>query len=343
MPVEFKDYYATLGVSRDASAEEIKKAFRQLARRYHPDVAKDKAAAEARFKEINEAYEVLSDPEKRRKYDRLGADWQAYEGAGAGAPPGWGGGGGARPQGFARGWSATGTGPGGWQYHFGGTTGFSDFFEQFFGTRRGGAYSDFFGGGAGAAPEGSHAGADTEADLLVTLEEALHGGERIVRLERMDPRSGTTETRNLRVRIPAGVRDGQRLRIAGQGEAGAGGGPDGDLYLRVRFAAHPDYRVQGDDLYYELELAPWEAVLGATVEAPLPGGRQARVRVPPGTGSGQQLRLRGFGLPKRDGGRGDLYATISISVPDEQSLAPGERALWEQLARTSRFNPRVIS
>ncbi|MFZ5493967.1 MAG: DnaJ C-terminal domain-containing protein [Verrucomicrobiota bacterium] len=337
MPVEFKDYYATLGVPRDASAEDIKKAFRQLARRHHPDVAKDQAAAEAKFKEINEAYEVLGDPEKRRKYDRLGADWQASETAEAAPPPGWDGGRGGRPQGFARAWRG---GAGGWEYHFGGTTGFSDFFEQFFGTRRPrGAGADFFGGGPG--PEPAQAGADTEADLLVTIDEALRGGKRVIRVERTDPRTGATETRNLRVRIPAGVRDGQRLRVAGQGESGAGGAPDGDLYLRVRFAAHPDYRVQGDDLHYELELAPWEAVLGATVEVPLPGGRQARVRVPPGTGSGRQLRLRGFGLPQRGGGSGDLYATVSIAVPDDRSLPRDERALWEQLARTSRFNPRA--
>jgi curved DNA-binding protein len=323
-------------VSREAGAEEIKKAFRQLARRYHPDVAKDKAAAEAKFKEINEAYEVLGDPEKRRKYDQLGADWQAYEGVGSGNTPEWGGGTG---RGFARTWGGTrGATSGGWEYHFGGTTGFSDFFEQFFGTRRGASHQDFHFGGR--EPDPGLAGADTEADLLVTLDEALRGGERIIRLERIDPATGATETRNLRVRIPAGVREGQRLRVAGQGEAGIGGAPDGDLYLRVRFAAHPDYRVQGDDLHYELELAPWEAVLGAMVEVPLPGGRKARVRVPPGTGSGRQLRLRGQGLPRREGGNGDLYATVSIAVPDVRSLPPEERALWEKLAGMSRFSPR---
>lgn len=329
MPVEFKDYYAILGVPRDAGAEDIKKAFRQQARRYHPDVAKD-AGAEAKFKEINEAYEVLGDPEKRRKYDQLGADWQAHETTGAGVRSA-----GARPRWGAQAWD----GGGGWEYHFGGTTGFSDFFEQFFGTRREAAHPDSLFGDGG--PELARSGADTEADLLVTLDEALHGGERIIRLERRDPRTGTAETRDLRVRIPAGVRDGQRLRVAGQGEAGGGGAPDGDLYLRVRLAAHPDYRVQGDDLHYDLELAPWEAVLGATVEVPLPGGRQARVRVPPGSGSGRQLRLRGLGLPRRGGGRGELYATVSVVVPDEHRLTPPERSLWEQLARTSRFNPRA--
>jgi curved DNA-binding protein len=339
MAVEFKDYYATLGVSRDAGAEEIKKAFRHLARRYHPDVAKDKAAAEAKFKEINEAYEVLGDPEKRRKYDQLGADWQGLEGAGSGSTPEWGGGPG---RGFARAWDGSrGAAPGGWEYHFGGTTGFSDFFEQFFGTRRGATHEDFHPGGR--EPDPGLAGADTEADLLVTLDEALHGGERIIRLERTDPGTGAAEVRNLRVRIPAGVREGQRLRVAGQGGAGFGGAPDGDLYLRVRFATHPDYRVQGDDLHYELELAPWEAVLGATVEVPLPGGRHARVRVPPGSGTGRQLRLRGLGLPRRVGGHGDLYATVGIVVPDARALTPGERSAWEHLARTSRFNPRAES
>jgi curved DNA-binding protein len=337
MAVEFKDYYAVLGVSRDASADDIKKAFRQLARRYHPDVAKDKAAAEAKFKEINEAYEVLGDPEKRRKYDQLGADWQAHEAGAAGGTAAWGEG---QPRGYARTWrGAGGATSRGWEYHFGGTTGFSDFFEQFFGTHRGGSFTGSHAGGFGADP--TEAGADTEADLLVTLDEALHGGERVIRLQRIDPATGgATETQHLRVRIPAGVRDGQRLRVAGQGEPGSGGGPAGDLYLRVRLAAHPDYRVQGDDLHYDLELAPWEAVLGATVEVPLPGDRQARVRVPPGTGSGHKLRLRGFGLPRRSGGHGDLYATVSVAVPDSRTLAPAERALWEELARVSRFNPR---
>lgn len=328
MPVEFKDYYATLGISRSASAEEIKQGFRKLARKYHPDVAKDKQTAEAKFKEINEAYEVLGDPEKRRKYDELGANWQAYEQMGSTPPPG------ARrgPRGSTRAWQSP---EGEYEFHFGGTTGFSDFFEQFFGTRPGGGFGEAFGADrVGQA----RPGADTEADLLVTLDEVLHGGQRMIRLERVDPRTGESTTRTIRMRIPVGVRDGQRIRAAGHGESGHGGGPAGDLYLRVRLAAHPDYQVEGDDLHYELSLAPWEAVLGAHVTVPLPGGHHGRVTVPPGTNSGQRLRLRGLGLPGRDGTRGDLYAVVTIAVPGE--LSANERAHWEQLARASNFNPR---
>ena len=334
MHVEFKDYYAVLGVPRDASEDDIKKAFRKLARLYHPDVAKDKKTAEAKFKEINEAYEVLGDPEKRRKYDRLGADWESYE-QGGGVPPGETG-----RRGTTR-FRRSADGSQAYEFHFGGTTGFSDFFEQFFGTRRGGGFAEAFGDQGETRPPGPQSGADTEADLLVTLDEALRGGERLIKLERLDPRSGEAVTRTIRLRIPAGVRDGQRLRVAGQGEEGSDGGPAGDLYLRIRLAAHPDYRVRGDDLHYELTLAPWEAALGASVEVPLPGGKQGRIRVPPGTDSGQQLRLRGLGLPKRDGTSGDLYAVVAIAVPD--SLGAEERELWEKLARASRFNPRETS
>lgn len=328
MPVEFKDYYATLGLTRSATAGEIKQAFRKLARRYHPDVAKDKSTAEAKFKDINEAYEVLGDPEKRRKYDCHRPNWQAYEQAGATPPPG------ARrgPRGFTRGWS----GPEGeYEFHFGGTTGFSDFFEQFFGTRPGGGFGEAFGADR-TGP--AHAGADTEADLLVTLDEVLHGGQRMIRLERVDPHTGRSTTRTIRMRIPAGVRDGQRLRAAGHGDEGTGGAPAGDLYLRVRLAAHPDYQVHGDDLHYELTLAPWEAVLGADVNVPLPGGRHGRVTVPPGTDSGRQLRLRGLGLPRRDGTHGDLHAVVAIATPDQ--LTAEQRACWEKLARISDFYPR---
>jgi curved DNA-binding protein len=330
MSVEFKDYYTTLGLSREATPDEIKKAFRKLARIHHPDVAKDKAASDAKFKEINEANEVLSDPVKRRKYDELGADWQAYEGAGA-SPPG-----GTRgPQGFRRRSHSAAGGAQGYEFNFGGSTGFSDFFEQYFGTRHGGGFAE----NPGMA--GPQAGADTEADLMVSLEEALHGGERMIRLERMDPATGQATTRTIRLKIPPGVRDGQRLRTAGHGGEGHGGGPAGDLYLRVRLAAHPDYSVHGNDLHYELTLAPWEAVLGTTVAVPLPGGRQGKLKVPAGTGSGQQLRLRGLGLPNRDGTKGDLYAVVAIALPS--ILTDEERTLWEKLAATSNFKPRAES
>ncbi len=331
MPVDFKDYYTTLGISRDATPDDIKKAFRKLARIHHPDVAKDKEASDAKFKAINEANEVLSDPEKRRKYDQLGANWQAYEGAGA-PPPG------GQPQasrGFPRGQRATGPDGQEYEFNFGGSTGFSDFFEQYFGTRHGGGFSEHHGMG-GAQP-----GADTEADLMVSLEEMLLGGERMIRLQRSDPATGEPKTSTIRLKIPAGVRDGQRLRTAGHGVPGVGGAAAGDLYLRVRLATHPDYTVEGDDLRYELSLAPWEAMLGTSVDVPLPGGRRVKLKVPPATSTGRQLRLRGLGLPNRDGSKGDLYAIITIEMPpvatDEQ------RALWEKLAATSTFNPRAKS
>ncbi|MBV8899747.1 MAG: J domain-containing protein [Verrucomicrobia bacterium] len=329
MPVEFKDYYATLGVPRDASEEEIKKAFRKLARQYHPDVAKDKKQAEEKFKEINEAYEVLGDPEKRKKYDQLGARWQ--EGPGFEPPPEWEGGA----------W----TGPDETQtheFHFDGT-GFSDFFEQFFG--RGGRYGGFEEGfragrrGGGAAGQFAQRGADIEGDILVTLDEGLHGSSRTISLQRVDPSTGQGQTETIRVRIPPGVHEGQSIRVRGKGGQGIGGGESGDLYLRVRLAAHPDFRARESDLYYDLELAPWEGVLGASVTVPTLGGGRAKLRIPPGTSQGKQFRLRGQGLPKGTSGeRGDLYAVVVVQLP--QHINEEERTLWEQLRRASTFNPR---
>ncbi|MBW0001592.1 MAG: J domain-containing protein [Verrucomicrobia bacterium] len=328
MPVEFKDYYATLGVSRDASEEDIKKAFRKLARQYHPDVAQDKKTAEEKFKEINEAYEVLGDPEKRKKYDELGARWQ--EGPGYEPPPGRQGGAWTSPDGTQT-----------QEFHFDGT-GFSDFFEQFFG--RGGRYGGFEeafhrGRGGGAEADFAQHGADIEGDLLVTLDEVLHGSSRTISLQRVDPRTGEGQTETIRVRIPHGVHDGQSIRVRGKGGQGSGGGESGDLYLRVRLAAHPDFRVRGSDLYYDLDLAPWEGVLGSSVTVPTLGGGQAKLRIPPGTNQGKQFRLRGQGLPRgRDGQRGDLYAVVVVQLP--QHVSNEERALWEQLRRASGFNPR---
>jgi len=326
MALKFKDYYETLGVARTASPEEIKKAFRALARLHHPDVAKNKAAGEAKFKEINEAYEVLGDPEKRRRYDELGANWQD----GAGSPSAHGG----RPRGGAR--SPRGQ-P---DFEFGGTTGFSDFFESFFGGG-GGFESHRRSAGAGAEEEAfTHAGQDVEADLLVTLEEALRGSRRKVTLRRPGGNGDADRTDTYNVRIPAGVHEGQRIRLAGQGGAGFGGGPAGDLYLRVRLAGHPDFTVQGSDLHYDLDLAPWEAVLGVQVKIPALDGPTS-LRVPPGTAAGSQLRLRGLGLPREDGSRGDLYASACIQVPS--AVSAGEKSLWEKLAETSSFQARKPS
>jgi len=323
MPVEFKDYYDVLGVARNASDEEIKKAFRSLARKYHPDVAKDKKNAESRFKEINEANEVLSDPDKRRKYDELGANWSHPERQTAYQAGGF------------RGGAEEGS-----EFHFDGT-GFSDFFEQFFGSRGrpSGGFSRVWEDSTGGESV-SHRGQDIEGDILVTLDEILHGSMRTIRLQRTDPRTGQSTTQTLRVKIPPGVREAQLIRLAGKGQEGTGGGDSGNLYLRVKFAKHPDFRVRGADLYYDLELAPWEAMLGATVHIPSLDGTVS-LKIPAGATAEKQLRLRGKGLPVGDGTRGNLYAVVSIQVPSH--IAPDEKVLWEQLAAKSTFNPRKTS
>ena len=338
MPVQYKDYYETLGVTRGASDTELKKAFRKLAREHHPDVAKNKKQAEEKFKEINEAYEVLSDSVKRTRYDELGANWRP--GAQFHPPPGW--------ESFGKGGAAAGGEPD--EFRFSGT-GFSDFFEQLFGSRGG------RGGGSAAADMGGARGQDIEGDILVALEEAMHGSVRsvVVRHASVCAQCGGTGQRNRRacqacggsgqlakaetyqVKVPAGVTEGQRLRIAGRGEAGVGGGAAGDLFLRVRLARHPDFEVQGHNLICETEVAPWEAVLGANISVPTLTG-PVSIKVPPGTQNGQKLRVRGRGLPQRGGENGDLIVQTLIEVPKRTTDA--ERKLWEQLARESRFNPR---
>ena len=309
MPVQFRDYYETLGVSKTATQEEIKSAFRKLARKYHPDTAKDKKSAEEKFKEINEAYEVLSDPEKRKKYDAYGANWQqgSFQ-----PPPGAGG--------MARGFPGGDFEQGGVEFHFGGT-GFSDFFEQLFGARsgrrRGFAGYDF--------EEAPMHGQDVEADILVTLEEALHGSTRQISFRRGD--SGKTQTYT--VKIPKGIREGQRIRLAGLGESGGRGGPTGDLYLRIKFEKHPDFEVRGNDLYYDLEIPVWKAVLGGDVEISTLDGR-AKLHIPPHAQNGQKFRLSGRGLSRKEGGRGDFYAVLQPSLPRE--LSSRERELWREIA-----------
>lgn len=329
MAVEFKDYYTTLGVARGASEDEIKKAFRKLARLYHPDVAKDKKTAEEKFKEINEAYEVLGNPENRKKYDTLGANWK--QGAGFQPPPGWQ----QQPGAGGRRTRRTQT-PSGeeYEFHFGGT-GFSDFFEQFFGRQ---------GGFPGAeTPDDSarsfaQRGSDVEGEISVSIDEVLNGSVRSVSFQRTNSRTAETETHRFKVRIPAGVQDGQLIRVAGKGETGSGGASSGDLYLRVRLAAHPEFQVQGSDLVVDLDLAPWEAVLGATVTVKTLEG-SVNVRIPPGTNPGQQLRVRGHGLPRgQSGERGDLFVKLGVRLPD--SLSPAEKELWEKLAQTSSFRAR---
>jgi curved DNA-binding protein len=348
MPVQYKDYYQSLGVSRTASDAEIKKAFRKLAREYHPDVAKNKKQAEEKFKEINEAYEVLGDPAKRKKYDELGANWQS--GADFRPPGGW--------ESFVREQAAGRRGSRGQDYEFQfGGTGFSDFFEQLFGSagRRGAA--GFDGRGRFGEEEAPERGQDIEGDIMVTLEEATRGSIRSVSVRHgaLCEKCGGTgqrgrhacsacggtgqlaKTETHQVKIPAGVTEGQRLRVAGRGESGVGGGAAGDLYLRVRLAKHPDFDVDGHNLIYEAELAPWEAVLGASISVPTLDGR-VNIKIPPGTQNGQKLRVRGRGLPERGGGTGDLIVETRVEVPNR--ISDSERKLWEQLAQESRFSPR---
>jgi curved DNA-binding protein len=296
MSVDFKDYYEVLGVPRDADADDIRRAYRKLARQYHPDINHD-SDAEERFKEVGEAYEVLADPEKRERYDRLGDRLRA----GAEGPD-------------MAGFEDLFDGPD-VRVEFG-EGGFSDFFERLFGE------------GAGVADGGPLRGRDHEAVLELSLEEALAGGRR---------RLSFDGEGSFQVDIPAGVREGQRIRIAGKGAAGRGGGPPGDLYLLVRLKPHPRFRRDGDDLSVDLRIAPWEAALGATVPVRTLSGT-AQVRVPAGSSSGRRLRLRGRGLPTRDGGRGDLYASVQVAVPKE--LSDEERELFEKLAAVSHFDPR---
>jgi curved DNA-binding protein len=311
MPVAFRDYYDALGVSREASADEIRRAYRTLARRYHPDVNKEESA-EDRFKEISEAYEVLRDPEKRERYDRFGQNWKAGEDVSGAA--------GFDSRDAGAGFAAGRGGFGDARIDFGGG-GFSDFFEGFFGGRAGGARASGFEGF-------SMRGADQEAVLELSLEEAAAGGRRRITLD---------DGRDYEVEIPAGVRHGQRIRLAGAGARGGDGGPAGDLFLRVRIRPHPRFRVDGRDLYVDLPVAPWEAALGAAVEVPALGGT-ARVRVPAGSSTGRRLRLRGQGMPGPGGAAGDLLAVVKVEVP--KRLTAEERELFERLAAVSAFDPR---
>jgi curved DNA-binding protein len=306
MAVGFRDYYETLGVPRDASSEDIRRAYRRLAREYHPDVNKD-PGAEDRFKEVSEAHAVLSDPEKRAQYDRLGPNWRAGQDVSG-----------------ASGFEGFRPGGGGFddvRVEFG-EGGFSDFFEDLFGAgRRGGA------GGPGRGGF-SRRGSDHEAELELSLEEAARGGRRTVTF---------ADGREYEVNVPPGVRDGQRIRLAGEGGQGTGGGPTGDLYLRVRIGPHPRFRLEGDDLHTDVPVAPWEAALGATVEVRTLDG-PAQVKVPSGSSCGRRLRLRGEGMPRPRGGRGDLYAEVRIMVP--RTLSDAEREAFERLAQVSDYDPR---
>ena len=314
-----KDYYDIVGVKRDASEDDIKKAYRKLARKFHPDLNPGDKAAEEQFKLLQEAYDVLSNAEDRKLYNQYGENWRAVK-AGAGAPPpGWQGAGGSAREGGAQGFD------------------FGDFdFSRFrsAGTDAAGfdIFEELFGGGAGRGrATRSGRGHDVEAELELSLEEAHRGGRRTLQMQADEPKT-------IEVNIPQGVRDGSMIRLPGQGGSGSNGGEPGDLYLHIRLRPHPVFTVKGDDLETELPVTPWEAVLGAKVEAPTIEGK-VELTVPPGAKSGQRLRLRGQGLNKRTGGRGDEYVRLKIVVPKDVSAE--ERHLYEELKRVSRFDPRT--
>jgi curved DNA-binding protein len=315
------DFYQVLGVDRSASQDDVQRAYRKLARRFHPDINKD-PGAEERFKQINEAYEVLSDATTRARYDRFGQQWRQvpedYDGPvpGTGPFPGPGRGGRRVYVNTRNGFGDGGFGDAG----FAGVH-FDDLLGGLFGGRAGG-----MGSTRGSAP-----GADTEAQIELSVEDAYAGGRRRITLQT------ASGPRSYEVNIPAGVVDGQRIRLAGQGAAGVGGGPRGNLYLVVRLAAHPRYRVDGRDITVDLPVAAWEAALGASVPVDTPGG-PVQVQVPAGSSSGRRLRLRGRGMPNSRGASGDLYAEVKVMVP--AALTAAERQLWQQLAAVSRFDPR---
>jgi DnaJ-class molecular chaperone len=324
--MEFKDYYQTLGVSKTSSEKEIKAAFRKLARKFHPDVNPGDKTAESRFKEINEAYEVLGDPAKRRKYDELGANWRLYEQAQQQGQP-WPGagdfGGGA--------WNINMGGPGGYrtmtQEEFSEMFGNEDPFSDFFRT--------FFGGGArdtrqraGRAPRSQH-GRDIESEVELTLEEAFHGATRRVSIKH------DGHARSVDVRIPPGVKDGSRVRAAGEGEAGSNGGAAGDLYLRVRVRPHPIFERRGNDLHAKVAVPVTTAVLGGEAQVPTMTG-SVRLKIPEATQNGQVFRLKGHGMPAvgRPNDRGDLYAAAEVQLP--RTLTKEERQHYEALAKLEK-------
>ncbi|HEX6361502.1 MAG TPA: DnaJ C-terminal domain-containing protein [Albitalea sp.] len=310
--MEFKDYYATLGVGRDAAPEDIKRAYRKLARKYHPDVSKE-PDAEARFKEVSEAYEALSDPEKRAAYDEVGRGWQG--GREFRPPPGW-----------DSGFEFSGRDAGGAE-----AMDFSEFFETLFGRAARGA--------RGPRAAAQAAGGDHHAKIVIELADAYRGARRTLalRMPVVDEHGQVAfQSRQLEVDIPKGVREGQHLRLAGQGGPGLGGGPASDLYLEIAFAPHPNFRVDGRDVFLDLPIAPWEAALGASVTAPTPDG-SVQLTIPPGSTSGRKLRLRGKGIPGDP--PGDLYAVLSIAVPPADT--PAAREAYTALAHAlAGFNPR---
>ena len=311
--MDFKDYYKLLGVERNATQDEIKRAYRKMARKYHPDVSKE-PDAETRFKEVGEAYEALKDPEKRAAYDQFGANWKA--GQDFHPPPDW-----------DAGFEFSGSG-----FERGDASAYSDFFESLFGQT--------FGAGQSGGRRG-HAhtrGQDHHAKVLIDLEDAYHGATRSITLQAPDLDSSghvVTKTRTLNVKIPKGVKQGQRIRLAGQGSPGLGDALAGDLYLEIEFKPHTYYRVDGHDVYLDLPLTPWEAALGATVKVPTPEG-VVDLKVSAGTPGRRKFRLKGRGIPGKPAG--DLYVVAQITLPpaDDESA----KALYQKMSEELAYNPR---
>jgi curved DNA-binding protein len=321
--MDFKDYYATLGVSKSASDKEIKQAFRKLARKYHPDVNPGDKVAEAKFKELNEAHEVLSDPAKRKKYDELGANWRLYEQAGAGGAGG--------PQ--SAGWNVHfGNAPGGGRpmseaevrEMFGTADPFSDFFHMFFGGGTGEPDPGHRGRAARGRPR---RGRDVEQEIELSLEDAFHGATRRLSIKH------DGHARTVDVRIPAGVADGSRVRVAGEGEQSTGGAQSGDLYLRIRLRSHSSFERRGRDLYVRVPVPLTTVVLGGEADVQTLGGKSLRLKIPPLTQNAQVFRLKGHGMPTigQADDTGDLYATVDAQLP--RTLTPEHRKLFEALAK----------
>ncbi|RLC33853.1 MAG: J domain-containing protein [Deltaproteobacteria bacterium] len=325
MAVQFKDYYEILGVSRDATKDELQRAYRKLARKFHPDLNKE-AGSEEKFKEINEAYEVLKDPAKREKYDQFGSNWQ--QGDNFQPPPGW-----QHRSDFNRGQQ----GPE--ETFFWGSDGgeYSDFFEALFGGR----FQENVQGASGGRPFSSNRrGSDHEAVLRIPLEEVFRGGTKTITMQSTEPgmeESPSSSGKQYDVKIPPGIMSGQKIRLSGQGGKGRGSGGSGDLYLKVEIEPHPRFRLEGRNLSTELAISPWEAALGAQIDIETLD-EPVTLKIPPGTQSGQKLRLRDKGMPDPKGPRGDLYVLMKIKVP--KKLSKKERQLFEELSKVSSFNPR---